>query len=165
MPFLQTSAFRSVIVGLFISLSLCLGIVFFFGNDGLSSLSVSMRGFLGTSVSPRALFIGTQRYDLETVDTDAERRKGLGGRESLCENCGMLFVFETPSRYAFWMKDMRFPLDIIWLSGETVVFVARDIQPDFLGVIDPTASADRVLEINASRGVNAHVGDILRFVY
>jgi uncharacterized protein len=103
--------------------------------------------------------IGEKRYSLEVADSDAEREKGLGGRDSLCEECGMLFVFEQPGRYAFWMKDMRFPLDIIWLLGDRVVFVAHDVNPNFFGILDPAVFADRVIEVNAGAARNFNVGE------
>lgn len=109
--------------------------------------------------------IGEKRYYLEIADSNVEREKGLGGRESLCEECGMLFVFEKPGRYAFWMKDMRFPLDIIWLLGNEVVFVAPNVSPDFSGVIDPSAFADRVIEINAGAASELKTGERVKFQY
>lgn len=103
-------------------------------------------------------------YSLEVADSDAEREKGLGKRESLCAECGMLFVFEQPGRYAFWMKDMRFPLDIIWLLGDEVVFVAHEVQPNFLGMLDPAVSADRVIEVNAGVANDLNVGEWVKFL-
>lgn len=114
--------------------------------------------------SPRAVLIGEKKYILEVADSNVEREKGLGGRESLCEECGMLFVFEKPGRYAFWMKDMRFLLDIIWLSGDEVVFITRDASPDFSGVIEPSVFADRVIEVNASAARALNVGERLEFL-
>ena len=112
----------------------------------------------GDTVS-RTARIGENEYMLEVADTDALRQKGLGGRASLCEKCGMLFVFDQPNRYAFWMEGMRFPLDIIWLFGDMVVFIARDVQPDFSGSIRPPVSADRVIEVNAGQAVYLNVED------
>jgi hypothetical protein len=115
--------------------------------------------------SPRTVQIGTGEYALERADTYAKREKGLGGRESMCAECGMLFIFETPGQYAFWMKDMRFSLDIIWLSGETVVFVAHDVSPDFSGIIEPPVSADRVIELNAGAAKDLVPGEKVIFSY
>ncbi len=42
-------------------------------------------------------------------------------RESLAPNCGMLFVFDEEARQAIWMKNMRFPLDVIWLNADKVI--------------------------------------------
>lgn len=133
-------------------LSLCVGILF----------STYAKKFAESYFS-RMVRIGEENYALERADTVGERGKGLGGRDSLCEACGMLFIFESPGRYAFWMKDMRFPLDIIWLSGETVVFVAHDIQPDFPGIIEPIISADRVIEVNAGAAKSLTAGERVKF--
>lgn len=55
---------------------------------------------------------------VEVVDTDAARQLGLMFRENLPEERGMLFVFETEGRYGFWMKNMRFPIDILWIDKD-----------------------------------------------
>ena len=69
--------------------------------------------------------------EVEVADTKASRELGLSGRESLGVDEGMLFVFDDPGRYAFWMKDMKFPLDIIWFNQNGVVVnVERDITPE-----------------------------------
>ncbi len=65
------------------------------------------------------------------ADTDAERSLGLGGRTGLKPDEGMLFVFSTEGQYAFWMKDMKFSIDILWLDRNgTVVYVAPAVSPD-----------------------------------
>ncbi|PIQ68149.1 MAG: hypothetical protein COV91_05635 [Candidatus Taylorbacteria bacterium CG11_big_fil_rev_8_21_14_0_20_46_11] len=56
-------------------------------------------------------------FTLEVADTDMKREVGLGGRPTIEEDEGMLFVFETPGPYSFWMKGMEFPLDIVWLAS------------------------------------------------
>ena len=63
----------------------------------------------------------------EVVDTDAARQLGLMFRENLPEGRGMLFVFEDEGRYGFWMKNMKFPIDIIWIDKEKRVV---DIKPN-----------------------------------
>lgn len=73
---------------------------------------------------------GNQTYYLEKATTEAAREKGLGGRVAMAQNRGMLFVFEKPAIQCFWMKDMQFPLDIIWLDAEKkVTYVATDVSP------------------------------------
>jgi uncharacterized membrane protein (UPF0127 family) len=113
---------------------------------------------------PRVVRIGEKKYFLEIAKSDVEREKGLGGREDLCAECGMLFVFDRPDRYAFWMKGMRFPLDIIWLSGDKVVFVAHNVEPNFSGIIGPDVLADRVIEINANAVIDLQVGERVEFL-
>lgn len=60
---------------------------------------------------------GTISLSVEVADTAAERGRGLSDTEALEERQGMLFVFEKPGVYEFWMKGMRFPIDILWLNG------------------------------------------------
>lgn len=95
----------------------------------------------------------SQKLTLEIADSDAARTLGLGGRPSLAENAGMLFVFDKPDVLAFWMKGMHFPLDIVWISRGIVVDVVMLKSPESNTALPewhmPLQKADRVLEINA----------------
>lgn len=103
--------------------------------------------------------IAGKEYALEIADTDSERSLGLGERDSLCSSCAMLFVFDRPGEYAFWMKGMRFPLDIVWLLDGEVVHIERNIGADSVGLYRPSRPADRVLEFNAGITEGLSVGD------
>jgi uncharacterized membrane protein (UPF0127 family) len=103
--------------------------------------------------------IGGKTWTVELADTDAARRKGLGDRDALCGTCGMLFRFDAPGEYGFWMKGMRFPLDIAWIEGGKVIFLEKDIPADSKDTFTPTESADSVLEVNAGDLANVSVGD------
>jgi uncharacterized membrane protein (UPF0127 family) len=82
-----------------------------------------------TSKGPYVIIAGV-RLSVEVADTPAERGRGLSGREMLPENSGMLFVFDTPGRYGFWMYGMKFPLDIIWIDESLrVVYFVENAQP------------------------------------
>ena len=100
------------------------------------------------------------------ADTDAARQLGLGGRDGLAGDEGMLFVFPEDGRYAFWMKDMHFSIDILWLSDSgAIVYMAESISPDtYPSNFRPDTPARYVLELPAgwaaSHGVR--VGDIVR---
>ena len=62
--------------------------------------------------------------------TDDQKTKGLAIKDNLKENESMLFVSQEPSRQSFWMKDMKFPIDIIWLdSNGKVVHIEHNLQP------------------------------------
>ena len=93
----------------------------------------------------------------EVADTKASRELGLSGREMLRPNEGMLFVFETPGRYGFWMKDMKFPLDIVWINQNgVVVFVEKNFTPESYlqntpKVVTNNNDASYVLEMNNGR--------------
>ena len=66
----------------------------------------------------------------EIAKTEEERARGLMFRDRLGENEGMLFIFEEPDFYSFWMKNMKFPIDIIWLSEEKrIVYIASRVPP------------------------------------
>lgn len=115
-----------------------------------------------------AVTIGTLKVSAEAADNQALRKKGLSKRESLPFDQGMLFVFENPANYAIWMKDMRFPIDILWLDeSKRVTDIAIDvpIQPgkkdSELTVYKPANNSKYVLEINAGLANlnNIKVGD------
>ena len=95
--------------------------------------------------------IRDQQFKTEIVDTPSKMALGLGERDVLCEQCAMLFVFPEKKIYPFWMKGMRFPLDIIWWdSGDgRIVHIEKKIAPDSQAILTPGGEADRVLEINA----------------
>lgn len=88
---------------------------------------------------------------ITVADTEEERMRGLSGKERLHENEGMLFVFTSESRYGFWMKDMRFPIDIIWLSVDgTIVDMHADLSPStYPEIFRPREPVRYVLELPA----------------
>ena len=88
---------------------------------------------------------------IEIADTDASREQGLSDRASLPSDNGMLFVFDTPGQYGFWMKDMHFPLDMVWINADkTVVGVTKDLLPStYPSIFPPPSPISYVLEINA----------------
>lgn len=82
------------------------------------------------------------------------RERGLSRRPSLDPDEGMLFVFETPARYSFWMKEMHFPLDIVWINDGEIVDITTDVPPPASGQVTlptyfPLFPANQVLELNA----------------
>lgn len=96
--------------------------------------------------------IGGATVKVEIVNDPAEMQKGLSGREKLGENRGMLFVFAELDQTAFWMKDMKFSLDIIWIQGDEIVDMAPDLPPlagDLISTYEPRVPANYVLEVNA----------------
>ena len=71
----------------------------------------------------------TIRVDL--AESAASREQGLSGREGLAPDQGMLFVFPTDGIYAFWMKNMRFSIDMVWLAKDgTVVYIVSSASPE-----------------------------------
>src|SRR6266705_3024888 len=76
---------------------------------------------LSASFNTRSLQVSGHIVRLEVAKTAAAQAKGLGGRQGIANDQGMLFVFSKEDVECFWMKDMRFPLDIIWLDGRQKV--------------------------------------------
>lgn len=93
--------------------------------------------------------VGTMRF--EVVTSVEAQEKGLGGRSSIPSNYGMLFVFNTPDRYGFWMKDMLTPIDIIWLTKEgKVVSIDASVSPaTYPNAFYPPTPVSYVLETRA----------------
>ena len=109
--------------------------------------------------------IGETSFSVEVADTMASRAKGLSGREFLGEKNGMLFVFKIPAKYSFWMKGMKFPLDIIWIKDSEIIWIAENVPPA-TGLFDaktyfPPDNADMVLELNSgsAKNFNIKIGD------
>ncbi len=109
--------------------------------------------------------IGEKVFELEVAQTPEEHLRGLGKREEICSQCGMLFLFEKPEKQAFWMKDMRFPIDIVWLSGDKVVYIERAIPADSPHIFSPPEPADRVLEFNAGATAGLKTGERIEFFH
>ncbi|MCK9360933.1 DUF192 domain-containing protein [Patescibacteria group bacterium] len=111
------------------------------------------------------LGVGSIKIQAEVVVLSADIKQGLSDRESMDRNKGMLFELGRRDLYPFWMNRMHFPLDIIWIDGDTVVEIAENLPPPKFGEIPythhPKVDADRVLEVNAGvvREANLKVGD------
>lgn len=89
------------------------------------------------------------RFSVEVADTDAERAQGLMHRETLPKSSGMLFVYETPRRAGFWMKNTLIPLDMIFADVTGLVTrVHENAKPLDTTSIDGGENVAFVLEIN-----------------
>ena len=115
----------------------------------------------------RTIWFKDTPITIEVVNTEADRERGLGGRTSLPPNHGMFFVFNHDDRHSFWMKDMRFAIDILWLDQNLVVVdIKRDATPESYPASFPSGAPARyVLELPAgfSRDYGIAVGDRLHF--
>jgi len=112
-----------------------------------------------------------KEISVEVADTVEKRSLGLGKRSGLENGWGMLFVFEKRKQHGFWMKDMEFPLDIIWLDNHRIAYILRNVQPAKSGVIPPVmtppVAGNFVLEIDAGRAdeLKLQVGQRLRYQF
>ena len=84
-------------------------------NDGYLTSNITINGFKLTA---------------DLALTNEQREKGLSVKDKLKENEAMLFVSEESAKHSFWMKDMKFPIDIIWLDSDgKVVHIEQNLQP------------------------------------
>jgi len=105
---------------------------------------------------------------IETVNTPETRTLGLSGRDFIGDNEGMLFVFETATiENCFWMKDMQFAIDMIWLDQDRkVITVEQSVDPStFHESFCPDSVATYGLEVQANRADELGIvpGETLRF--
>ena len=106
------------------------------------------------SSDPRTVVeVGGASVTAEVADDVPSRQRGLSGRDRLAPDAGMLFL-EPNDSPQFWMKGMRFPIDIVWIRNGRVVDVTADVPPPAgdnapLPTYSPERPANRVLEVNA----------------
>ena len=129
-----------------INVSLCIIQLFTF-NQSFAEEIVYSHAIVTTSTG--------EKIPVEVADTLNKRSLGLGKRTSLKKSWGMLFVFEKRKPHRFWMKDMQFPLDIIWLDNQRIVHIIHNAKPansrDEPELKTSPVSVNFVLEIAAGR--------------
>ena len=105
-------------------------------------------------ISQASAQVNGQEIDLLLAKDEKSRMQGLSDRRSLKKDSGMLFVFDKKDTYGFWMRKVKFPLDIIFLDGDKVVDIKKNVQPakeneNNPPVYTPKSPANYVLEVNA----------------
>lgn len=115
--------------------------------------------------------IKNKEFKVELANTLETRTKGLSGRKKISEDEAMLFVFENSGYHSFWMKDMSFDIDIIWIYYDTIVDIQENIKhpsvpKQDLEIYSPKLKANMALEILAGTASKYRfsVGDQV-FVY
>jgi uncharacterized membrane protein (UPF0127 family) len=97
---------------------------------GIIAVVLLLATAVGFRVQSPELRLARSTYELEIADTPAAQQKGLGGRDRLDAHTGMLFPYTEEAERCFWMKDMRFPIDIIWIGDDKrVVHIEHDLSP------------------------------------
>jgi uncharacterized membrane protein (UPF0127 family) len=117
----------------------------------------------------RQIEFGGVILSVEIVTTPADQERGLSFRDSIPTDHGMLFVFQSEGMWGFWMKGMRFPLDIVWFdSQKRVVFMEQNLAPctpQSCPPYTPPVNTMYVLEVNAGfvQAHNVALGDAFSF--
>lgn len=142
----QTAAVRNV---LFITiLASCLLIIF---------SAVAVIGFMRTRMKAIDVAIANTSIRAKVAATSASQKQGLSGTAALKASEGMLFVYDEPAAHEMWMKDMQYPLDILWLDDEKrVVHIVQRLGPEtYPNSYGSPVPAKYVLEVPAGF-VEAH---------
>ena len=97
------------------------------------------------------IFVGSLGVDVTLADDPEERRQGLSGTEGLKELEGKLFLFDESKKHGFWMKDMNYALDILWINNDLeIVHIEENVSPDtYPKIFGPDEDARYVLEMKA----------------
>lgn len=128
---------------------------------GIFIITVIFYGFFSSSKKNKLdylykkidITIGNSVFKAEIADTPALLEQGLSGRASIDEDYAMLFVFPTPGQHKFWMKDMNFPIDIIWLNKyKKIVHIEKNLSPNtYPRAFGPDTDTVYVLEIKSGK--------------
>lgn len=123
-------------------------------------------------IGPRTevVVLADEPLEVYVADTLKHMYTGLGGRDDLGGKDGMLFLYDFPGKHAIVMRDMRFPIDIVWLNGGNVVDIAPAVPiepgvPEYaLTSYSPREDATMVLELPAGWAAvhDLEIGDTLR---
>lgn len=124
------------------------------------SVALSFYGLTQVHQTP-VLHVAGARISLDVVDTPAARQQGLSGRGGLADNSGMLFVFNENSADCFWMKDMQFSIDILWLNeAKQVLYSVQNVDPaSYPHSFCPPEPARYVIELPAGRAGSLGIRD------
>ncbi|MEI6378535.1 MAG: DUF192 domain-containing protein [Candidatus Falkowbacteria bacterium] len=98
------------------------------------------------------IIVNQRPIKVELALTPQEQFQGLSGRDGLAADSGMLFIFSKPGVNQFVMREMKFPLDIIWFNHNKIIYIAKNLPPegkDYKNIYGPNAEANAVLEVNA----------------
>jgi uncharacterized protein len=119
-------------------------------------------------LSKSYVVIDGKRFSVDIAATEDQREKGLSIFDKLPSKKGMIFTFDSPGAYSFWMKGMKFPIDIIYINNNKIVDIFPEVPypqntTDSPVTVKPTEKANYVLEINAglSRKYNFKKGDVV----
>lgn len=125
-----------------IGLLLLLMVAFFF--------SQSYFGFFGNKTTAT---IRDHTFSIDIAKTAKDKELGLSIKKNISDTYGMYFPFDRPDYYAFWMKQMKFPIDIIFIREGKIVTIFKNVpvppDTDNLPTYQPDEPANAVLEINA----------------
>ena len=150
---MQTRLFKQIIPTAIILL-VAISLIIWLFYQAFSSKQESLGGNAGVY-----WIVAGQEVFIEIVKTPSAMYQGLSNRPSLCRDCAMMFVFPESDQRTFVMREMNFPLDIVFLNDGKIVKIYRNLPPEGMAPqsqYNSEAPANRVLEFNA--GVTREFG-------
>jgi len=135
--------------------------------DSQSVPAITANTFPPTDYATTTLKVGSQVITVAIADNENKQEVGLGGLDSMPEDSGMLFSFSNSDYRDFWMKDMKFQLDIIWLDENAVItHISKNLSPDtYPKIFSSPKPSLYVLEVNAgfTDKYGIKIGDRVKF--
>lgn len=120
--------------------------------------------FVLTQLHKPTIMVSGKKFTAEYRITESEKQHGLSGKASYPENMAMVFKFADPGERCFWMKDMKFNIDIIWLDAEgKIVAKEENVSPNTYPKSFCYSNAQYVVEFNSGviQKSNIHIGDLV----
>ncbi|MEK7551621.1 MAG: DUF192 domain-containing protein [Patescibacteria group bacterium] len=121
--------------------------------------------------TPRVLING-KSFNAEIVKSSKDQAIGLAKYKKISKDFGMLFIFDNKGYYGFWMKNMKFPIDIIFISDNKITTIFKNVDYPKNGNSNlqgykPDVPSDMVFEVNAgiSNKYNFQKGDSVKINY
>lgn len=115
--------------------------------------------------SSNFLVLGETVLKVEIADSVSERKKGLSGRKKLADNSGLFFIFDKEDKHGIWMKDMNFPIDILWFNKYSeLIQIEENVKPEsYPEVFHPNSKSLYILEVNSGfvKKKNITLGDTI----
>lgn len=158
---------RKIFLSIIGILILILASLYFFNKPNSKTQNINLAS-QNQNKTQKSIKINDTEIFVEIAKTIEEKAKGLSERTNLPENQGMIFIFPYKTYPSFWMIDMKIPLDIIWISDNTIIQIDENIQPpesstknEELPLYKPSGAINYVLEVNAgfSQKMGIAVGD------
>lgn len=111
-------------------------------------------GLKGSDIFPgysiKFILKGGQKIKLYVADTDEKKSKGLSTLTKLPQNEGMIFNFKDKGFYPFWMKNMNFSLDFVFIDEYRVVDTIENVTPaSFPKIFTAAKKFDKAIELNS----------------
>ena len=118
-------------------------------------------------ITGQTITINGVKLAVDIADEPQEQAQGLSGKKFMAEDRGMLFIFPQSLMPSFWMKDMNFSLDLIWIDASGIIIgIEKNVRPDtYPRTLSPPSPIKYVLEVNAgwSDRNNIQSGDVVLF--